>query len=137
VRHQLIQEIEKEYEMNRPEIKIGDSVRISLRIIEGEKERTQVYSGTVIAQKGHGLSKTISVYRNAYGCSMERVFPLNSPRISKIEVMRSGKVRRSKLYYIRGVSGKAAKVEEKLEKKVEENNTQQTEKKNLEPVGVS
>ena len=89
---------------------VGDTVRVHLRIIEGDKERLQVFTGTVIARKGCGLSETFSVHRVAYGEGMERVFMLHSPRIAKIEVMKEGHVRRSKLYYLRGTSGKAAKV---------------------------
>jgi len=89
---------------------VGDTIRIHLRIIEGDKERVQVFTGTVIARKGAGLSETFSVHRVAYGEGMERVFMLHSPRIAKIEVMKEGHVRRSKLYYLRGTSGKAAKV---------------------------
>ncbi len=89
---------------------IGDTVRVHLRIIEGDKERTQMFTGTVIARKGNGLSETFSVHRVAYGEGMERVFMLHSPRIAKIEVVKEGRVRRSKLYYLRGTSGKAAKV---------------------------
>jgi large subunit ribosomal protein L19 len=90
--------------------RIGDTIRIHTRIIEGDKERIQVFAGTVIARKGAGLSETFSVHRVAYGEGMERVFMLNSPRIAKIEVTKEGQVRRSKLYYLRGTSGKAAKV---------------------------
>lgn len=90
--------------------RVGDTVRVHLRIIEGDKERLQVFTGTVIARKGVGLSETFSVHRVAYGEGMERVFMLHSPRIAKIEVMKEGHVRRSKLYYLRGTSGKAAKV---------------------------
>lgn len=97
---------------NIPTFRVGDTVRVHMRIIEGDKERVQVFQGTVIAKKGSGLSETFSVYRNAYGSSMERVFVLHSPRIQKIEVVSSGKVRRAKLYYLRGVSGKKAKVRE-------------------------
>lgn len=95
---------------NVPHFCIGDTVRIHLRIIEGDKERLQVFTGTVIARKGAGLSETFSVHRVAYGEGMERVFMLHSPRIAKIEVTKEGHVRRSKLYYLRGKSGKAAKV---------------------------
>jgi large subunit ribosomal protein L19 len=117
-RHHLLESIENEYlNKTRPQIKIGDTVRVHTRIIEGQKERTQVFAGIVIAKKGKGASQTISVYRNAYDCSMERVVLLHSPNVSKIEVMKSGKVRRAKLYYLRGASGKAAKVEEKIMKK--------------------
>lgn len=89
---------------------VGDTVRVHLRIIEGDKERLQMFTGTVIARKGSGLSETFSLHRVAYGEGMERVFMLHSPRISKIEVMKEGHVRRSKLYYLRGTSGKKAKV---------------------------
>lgn len=108
-------------EMNQAQLKknitafeIGDTVRVSLRIIEGEKERTQAFQGTVIARKGKGLSETFSLYRVAFGSRMERVFYLHSPRISEIEVVKRGNVRRSKLYYLRNLTGKAAKVEEKI-----------------------
>lgn len=93
---------------------VGDTVRVHLRIIEGDKERLQVFTGTVIARKGTGLSETFSVHRVAYGEGMERVFMLHSPRISKIEVTKEGDVRRSKLYYLRGTSGKKAKVKGRL-----------------------
>ncbi|MBA3720924.1 MAG: 50S ribosomal protein L19 [Parachlamydiaceae bacterium] len=93
-----------------PSFNIGDTVRIHTRIIEGDKERIQVFTGTVIARKGAGLSQTFSVHRVAYGEGMERVFMIHSPRIAKIEVMKEGHVRRSKLYYLRGTSGKKAKV---------------------------
>lgn len=93
-----------------PSFRIGDTIRIHIRIIEGDKERLQVFTGTVIARKGSGLSETFSVHRVAYGEGMERVFMLHSPRIAKIEVVKEGDVRRSKLYYLRGTSGKKAKV---------------------------
>jgi large subunit ribosomal protein L19 len=83
---------------------------VHTRIIEGDKERIQAFTGTVIAKKGCGLSETFSLHRVAYGEGMERVFMLHSPRIAKIEVMKEGHVRRSKLYYLRGTSGKASKV---------------------------
>lgn len=89
---------------------VGDTVRVHIRIIEGNKERIQIFTGTVIARKGCGLSETFSVHRVAYGEGMERVFMLHSPRIAKIEVTKEGDVRRSKLYYLRGTSGKASKV---------------------------
>ena len=112
---QLIQAIEKDQLKSKiPHFKVGDTISIHTRIIEGEKERVQVFTGTVIAYKGSGLSTTISLYRVSYGSGMERVFLLHSPRIAKIEVLKSGKVRKSKLYYIRGASGKAAKVKEQL-----------------------
>ena len=102
----------KQIKNDIPEFRVGDSLRISLRIIEGEKERIQVFSGTVIARQGAGSSETIILHRVAYGCSIERVFYLHSPKIAKIEVTRRGKVRRAKLYNLRGAFGKKAKVKE-------------------------
>jgi large subunit ribosomal protein L19 len=107
----IIQKLEKkQLRADAGRFHVGDTVRIHTRIIEGEKERIQVFTGTVIARKGTGLSETFSVHRVAYGEGMERVFPVHSPRIAKIEVMKEGDVRRGKLYYLRGTSGKASKV---------------------------
>ena len=100
----------KQLKRNESEFNIGDTIRVHTRIVEGEKERIQVFTGTVIARKGGGAAETFTVHRVAYGEGMERVFPLHSPRIAKIEVVKEGHVRRSKLYYLRGTSGKAAKV---------------------------
>ncbi len=112
---QLIQALEQpQLKQNIPSFRVGDTISVYTRIIEGEKERIQVFTGTVIARKGSGLSETISLYRVSYGSGMERVFLVHSPRISKIEVTRAGKVRKSKLYYLRGAFGKAAKVKELL-----------------------
>ncbi len=112
---QLIQSIEKDQlKTDIPTFNVGDTISVHTRIIEGEKERVQVFTGTVIARKGKGLSATISLYRVSYGSGMERVFLLHSPRIAKIEILKFGKVRKSKLYYLRGASGKAAKVKEQL-----------------------
>lgn len=97
-----------------PEFHIGDTVRVSTRITEGEKERIQVFQGTVIARKGGGISETFSLHRVSYGEGMERVFCLHSPRITEIQVVKKGDVRRAKLYYLRGTTGKAAKVKEKI-----------------------
>ena len=111
----LLEEIEAEQlKKDVPHFNVGDTIKVHIRIIEGEKERTQVFTGTVIAKKGSGLSETFSMYRVAYGTRMERIFALHSPRIAKIEVVRLGKVRRAKLYYLRGATGKAAKVKEKI-----------------------
>lgn len=108
-----IVEIEAEYMKKEvPVFKIGDTVRVNTRIIEGDKERIQAFTGTVIAKKGTGLSETFTIYRTAYGSSMDRVFLIHSPRIAGIEVIRSGKVRRAKLYYMRGKTGKATKLRE-------------------------
>lgn len=111
-KNELIKKLEKsQYKTaDREAFREGDTVKVYTRIIEGEKERIQVFMGTVIARKGSGLSETFSVHRVAYGEGMERVFLLHSPRISKIEVMKRGRVRRGKLYYLRGTSGKASKV---------------------------
>lgn len=111
----LMEELEKEQLKSEvPEFCVGDTVKVSIRIIEGEKERLQVFQGTVIARKGRGLSETFSLHRVSYGEGMERVFYLHSPRIAKIDVVKRGDVRRSKLYYLRGMTGKAANVEEKI-----------------------
>ncbi len=93
-----------------PNFSIGDTISVHIRIIEGDKERTQMFTGTVIARRGTGLSETFALHRVAYGEGMERVFLLHSPRISKIELVKRGRVRRAKLYYLRGTSGKKAKV---------------------------
>lgn len=97
-----------------PEVKVGSTVRVHVKIREGNRERIQAFEGTVIAVKGSGVGKTFTVRRVSYGVGIERVFPIHSPNVAKVELIRSGKVRRSKLYYIRGRVGKAAKVKEKL-----------------------
>jgi large subunit ribosomal protein L19 len=112
---ELIQSIEQGHlRADIPVFRVGDTISVYMRIIEGEKERIQVFTGIVIARKGSGLSETMSLYRVSYGSGMERVFLLNSPRIAKIEVVKLGRVRKSKLYYLRGSSGKSAKVKERL-----------------------
>lgn len=105
---------EEQLKADVPEFEIGDTVRVSTRIIEGEKERIQIFQGTVIARKGKGLSETFSLHRVSYGEGMERVFYLHSPRIVKVQVVKKGDVRRAKLYYLRGKTGKKAKVKEKI-----------------------
>lgn len=113
--NKYIQEIEAGLlKKDLPVFHIGDTLAISTRIIEGEKERIQLFTGTVIARRGSGLSETVALYRVSYGAGMERVFLLHSPRIAKVEVTKSGKVRKSKLYYLRGTSGKASKVKEHI-----------------------
>ncbi|MDL2218825.1 50S ribosomal protein L19 [Ruminococcaceae bacterium OttesenSCG-928-O06] len=97
-----------------PKFNIGDTVRVSVRIKEGERERIQVFEGTVIAKKHGGISETFTVRRFSYGVGVERVFPIHSPLVEKVEVVRKGKVRRAKLYYLRERTGKAAKVKQKL-----------------------
>jgi len=111
----IIHDLEKEQTKTAvPDFNVGDTVRVHTRIIEGGKERVQVFTGTVIARKGSGLTETFSVHRVAYGEGMERVFLLHSPRIAMIEIVRYGDVRRSKLYYLRGTHGKKSKVKTKL-----------------------
>ena len=97
-----------------PEINVGSTVRVHVKIREGERERIQVFEGTIIAKKGSGISSTFTVRRVAYGCGVERVFPVHSPNVAKVELVRNGKVRRSKLYYLRDRVGKSAKVKEKI-----------------------
>ena len=101
---------EKRMKETIPQFHIGDTIAVKTRIVEGDKERVQTFTGTVIARKGCGMSETFSLHRVAYGEGMERVFLLHSPRITNIEVVREGDVCRSKLYYLRGTSGKASKV---------------------------
>ena len=98
-----------------PNIAIGDYVRVHLKVREGTRERIQVFEGTIIARKSGGLKETITVRRLSYGVGVERVLPLHSPRISRIEIVRRGKIRRAKLYYLRDRVGKAARVKERLE----------------------
>ena len=95
-----------------PSFNIGDTVRVHNRIKEGTRERIQMYEGTVIARHGGGISETFTVRRVAYGCGVEKTFPIHSPNIAKVDVIRKGKVRRAKLYYIRERVGKASKVKE-------------------------
>lgn len=97
-----------------PAFNIGDTVRVHVKIVEGEKSRIQVFEGTVIAKKHGGISETFTVRRVAHGCGIERVFPVHSPSVDKVEVVRKGKVRRAKLYYLRNRVGKAAKVKESV-----------------------
>ncbi len=99
------------------EFRIGDTVQVHFKIIEGQTERIQVFEGLVIAKKNSGVRKTFVVRKMSYGVGVERVFPLHSPRIDKLVVVRKGRVRRSKLYYIRDRVGKAAKVQELIKKK--------------------
>ena len=97
-----------------PEFHIGDTIAISVNVIEGDKERIQIFKGIVMGIKGGGISKTFRVRKISNGVGVERIFPINSPRIAKIEVLKSGSVRRAKLYYLRGLTGKAAtKIKEK------------------------
>ncbi len=97
-----------------PQFNIGDTVRVDVNIREGERERIQQFEGTVIARKGSGISETFTVRRVSYGVGVERVFPLHSPNVKAVKVVRRGRVRRAKLYYLRSRVGKAAKVKEQL-----------------------
>ncbi|MDR1908766.1 MAG: 50S ribosomal protein L19 [Spirochaetaceae bacterium] len=104
----------------KPEVddfKIGDTVKVHFKIVEGKNERIQIYEGLVIAMKNSRVGKTFMVRKNSYGVGVERVFPLHSPRVARVEVTRPGKVRRAKLYYIRDKIGKAAKIKELVGKK--------------------
>ncbi|MDA8344056.1 MAG: 50S ribosomal protein L19 [Thermaerobacter sp.] len=96
-----------------PEFRPGDTVRVHVKVVEGTRERIQAYEGVVIARKHGGLRETFTVRRVTYGVGVERTFLLHSPRIDRIEVMRHGVVRRAKLYYLRGLSGKAARIRER------------------------
>lgn len=97
-----------------PEFNVGDTVKVDVKIKEGERERIQVFEGTVIAKKGSGISETFTVRKVSYGFGVERIFPMHSPSVQDVKVVRKGKVRRSKLYYLRDRVGKAAKVKEKI-----------------------
>ena len=97
-----------------PAFNVGDTVKVHVRIKEGDKSRIQIFEGTVIAKKHGGVNETFTVRRVAHGCGIERVFPLHSPVVEKVEVIRRGKVRRAKLYYLRDRVGKAAKVKEQI-----------------------
>ncbi len=97
---------------DRPELRPGDTVQVHVKVVEGNRERIQVFEGVVIRIKGGGLRETFTVRRVAYGVGVERTFPLHSPRIDKIVVKRHGKVRRAKLYYLRELTGKAARIKE-------------------------
>jgi large subunit ribosomal protein L19 len=111
----VISIIEKEQlKRDIPKFRVGDTVRVHLKIVEGEKERIQEVEGIVISKKGDGIRETFTIRKVSYGVGVERKFPLHSPSIEKIQALRTGNVRRAKLYYLRGRKGKAARVEEKI-----------------------
>ncbi len=111
----IIEQIEKEnLKGSVPEFNVGDTVKVSFKVIEGAKERIQAFEGIVIAKRNSGIRETFTVRRISYGIGVERTFPLHSPKVADIKVVRRGKVRRAKLYYLRDLTGKAAKVEEIL-----------------------
>ncbi|KAF1086644.1 50S ribosomal protein L19 [Sporotomaculum syntrophicum] len=109
----LIKVIEQDqYKENIPDFSPGDTVKVHVKVVEGNRERIQVFEGVVIRRRGGGLSETFTVRRVSYGVGVERTFPLHSPRIDKIEVTRRGRVRRARLYYLRKLRGKAARIKE-------------------------
>jgi large subunit ribosomal protein L19 len=114
----IVESLGKEY-LNKelPELNPGDTVKVSVRIVEGNKERTQAFEGTILKKRGSGVGKTITVRKIFQGVGVERVFPVYSPRVEKITVIRRGDVNRAKLYYLRERSGKATRIREKIEKK--------------------
>lgn len=109
-----IEESQKRSDINA--FRVGDTVKVHFKIVEGKTERIQIYEGLVIAMKNAGVGRTFTVRKVSYGVGVERVFPLNSPRIAKVELVRPGKIRRAKLYYIRDKVGKAAKIKELIKK---------------------
>jgi large subunit ribosomal protein L19 len=109
----LVKIVENEQiKSNIPEFNVGDTVKVHVKVVEGTRERIQIFEGFVLKRQGGGLSETFTVRRISYGIGVERTFPLHSPKIEKIEVVRKGKVRRAKLNYLRGRVGKAAKIKE-------------------------
>lgn len=111
----IIEQINKEnLKPEVPQFNVGDTVKVSVKVIEGTRERIQIFEGVVIAKRHGGISETFTVRRMSFGIGVERTFPLHSPKIADVQVVRKGKVRRAKLYYLRGRTGKAAKVKEIL-----------------------
>jgi large subunit ribosomal protein L19 len=111
--NQVIRELEKEQmKQDIPAFRPGDTVRVHVKVIEGQRERIQLFEGVVIRRRGTGVSETFTVRKVSYGVGVERTFPLHTPKIDKIEVVRRGKVRRAKLYYLRDRVGKAARIKE-------------------------
>lgn len=109
--NEMIRVLEKEQmRQDAPNVRIGDTVKLHVKVVEGTRERIQVFEGVVIARRNGGLRETFTVRRVSYGVGVERTFPVHSPRLDKIEVVRSGKVRRAKLYFLRSRTGKAARL---------------------------
>src|SRR5438309_3635466 len=119
MRNKFIALVEGEKRADLPDFQVGDTVDVHQRILEGQKERVQIYSGTVIARRGDGVREMFTVRRIVQGEGVERVFPVNSPKIAKIEVKRSGETRRAKLFYLRDRVGKATKLRERKAKVTE------------------
>jgi large subunit ribosomal protein L19 len=114
----IINEIEREYlRSDIPAFRPGDTVRVHVKVVEGTRERIQAYEGVVIKRQGAGLNETFTVRRISYGVGVERTFPVHSPRLAQIEVVRRGIVRRAKLYYLRNLTGKAARIRERITSK--------------------
>ena len=110
----LVKAVEKEQmRQDIPEFRPGDTVRVNVKVVEGNRERIQAFEGVVIKRRGSGLNETFTVRRVSYGVGVERCFPVHSPRLEKIEVIRKGRVRRAKLYYLRDLRGKAARIKER------------------------
>ena len=111
--NQTIRAIDQEgLKENVPQFNVGDTVKVSVKVIEGTRERLQAFEGVVIAMRNGGVRETFTVRRVSYGIGVERTFPMHSPRVDHVEIIRSGKVRRAKLYYLRNLQGKAAKLKE-------------------------
>ncbi|TFE02737.1 50S ribosomal protein L19 [Jeotgalibacillus salarius] len=111
--HNLIQEISNEQlRSDLPTFKPGDTVKVHVKVVEGTRERIQVFEGVVIKRRGGGVSETFTVRKISYGVGVERTFPVHTPKIAKLDVVRRGKVRRAKLYYLRNLRGKAARIKE-------------------------
>lgn len=111
----LIQSLEQEHiKQDIPDFQPGDTVRVHVKVIEGNRERIQVFEGVVIRRRGGGLGETFTVRRVSYGVGVERTFPINTPKIDKVEVIKRGRVRRARLYYLRKLRGKAARIREKI-----------------------
>ncbi len=109
----IIYSIEKaQLRTDRPDFNVGDTLRVFVKVVEGNRERLQAFEGTVIARRNGSCRETFTVRRVSYGIGVERTFPLHSPRVDHIEIIRRGKVRRAKLYYLRGLQGKAAKIKD-------------------------
>jgi len=111
----IIKAIEAEYmKKEPPQFDVGDTVKVFVKVVEGNRERLQAFEGAVIAKRSGGVRETFTVRRVSFGVGIERIFPLHSPRIDRVEIVRKGRVRRAKLYYLRNLSGKAAKIAEKI-----------------------
>jgi large subunit ribosomal protein L19 len=109
----IIEKLEQSYKKSVPDFRPGDLLRVDVKVVEGESERVQSFEGVVVARRGRGTGETFTVRKTSFGVGVDRIFPLCSPRIEKIRLVRSGKVRRAKLYYLRELTGKAARIEEK------------------------